>query len=50
MEAAYHSGVRIDEVAARMGRSAMSLYKLLHRIRLALMECTKRVLAEEGLA
>ena len=42
-------GVRIDELAARAGRSAMALYKSLHRIRIALMNCTQQVLAQEEL-
>ncbi len=46
--AAYDRGARIDELATRLGRTAMSLYKTLHRIRLALMECTRRELAREG--
>ncbi len=50
VQAAYAPGARIDELAARSGRSAMALYKTLHRIRLALMECTRRVLAQEGFA
>jgi RNA polymerase sigma-70 factor (ECF subfamily) len=48
--AAYERGARIDDLATRLGRTAMSLYKLLHRIRLSLAECTKRELAREGLA
>lgn len=47
---AYERGARIDELAARMGRTAMSLYKTLHRIRLALIDCTRRELAREGLS
>ena len=50
VEAAYAPGVRMNELAARLGRTSMSLYKALHRIRLALMDCTERVLAREGLA
>lgn len=50
LEAAYAPGVRIDLLAEATGRSAMSLYKALHRIRLALMDCTQRALAREGLA
>lgn len=46
--AAYERGVRIDALAAKMGRSAMSLYKMLHRIRVALFECAQRELAQEG--
>jgi len=45
---AYAPGIRIDELAAGLGRTAMSLYKALHRIRLTLMDCTQRVLARES--
>ena len=47
VEAAYEPGVRMDALAARSGRSAMSLYKSLHRIRIALLDCTRQVLARE---
>jgi RNA polymerase sigma-70 factor (ECF subfamily) len=47
---AYAPGARIGELAERSGRTAMALYKTLHRVRLALAECARRVLAEEGLA
>jgi RNA polymerase sigma-70 factor, ECF subfamily len=50
VRSAYAPGVRIDALAARLGRTAMSLYKSLHRIRLILMECTRRELAKEELA
>ena len=50
LDAAYAPGARIDELAAAAGRSPMSFYKALHRIRLALMDCTHRVLARDGLA
>ncbi|MFM9079817.1 MAG: sigma-70 family RNA polymerase sigma factor [Opitutaceae bacterium] len=50
VHAAYADGARIDRLAAQSGRTAMALYKVLHRIRLALVECTRRVLAREGLA
>jgi RNA polymerase sigma-70 factor (ECF subfamily) len=50
VEAAYAPGVRMDALAARLGRSPMSLYKSLHRIRIALLECTGQVLAREGIA
>ena len=49
LETAYAPGARIDALAAA-GRSSMSFYKALHRIRLALMDCTQRVLAREGLS
>lgn len=47
---AYSPDARIDEIAQGQGRTPMALYKTLHRIRLALVECTQRVLAREGLA
>ena len=50
LDAAYAPGARMDEMAAAAGRSPMSFYKALHRIRIALMDCTQRVLAREGLA
>lgn len=50
VEAAYAPGIRMDALASRLGRTSMSLYKALHRIRLALMDCTERVLTREGLA
>jgi RNA polymerase sigma-70 factor (ECF subfamily) len=45
VEAAYAPGVRIDDLAGSLGRSAMSLYKALHRIRMTLVECTGKSLA-----
>ncbi len=47
--AAYASGARVDALAARLGRSAMAIYKTLHRIRMMLVDCTREVLAREGL-
>jgi RNA polymerase sigma-70 factor (ECF subfamily) len=48
--AAYTKGTRIDELAAERGQTAMSLYKLLHRIRQALLECVRRTIVREELA
>lgn len=48
--AAYAPGVRIDELATRSGRSPMSLYKSLHRIRIALLECTQNMIARENMS
>jgi RNA polymerase sigma-70 factor, ECF subfamily len=45
--AAYTKGTRIDELANRRGQTAMALYKLLHRIRQALMDCVERTRAME---
>lgn len=50
VDEAYAPGVQIDEVAKARGRTPMALYKTLHRIRLALMECVQRTLTREGLA
>ncbi len=50
VEAAYAPGTRMDELAARLGRTAMAVYKSLHRVRMMLIDCTKRELGKEGLA
>lgn len=50
VEAANAPGVRMDELAARIGRTAMAVYKSLHRIRMMLTDCTKRELSKESLA
>jgi RNA polymerase sigma-70 factor (ECF subfamily) len=48
VQAAYAPNTRIDEMANATGRTAMSLYKALHRIRLALAACIERArIAEE---
>jgi len=44
---AYTKGVRMDELAALRGQTPMALYKLLQRIRQALLECVRRALATE---
>jgi RNA polymerase sigma-70 factor (ECF subfamily) len=44
----YGGGATIKEAAQSLGRSATSLYKALDRIRLALLECIERTLAQEG--
>jgi RNA polymerase sigma-70 factor (ECF subfamily) len=44
---AYTKGTRMDELAAERGRTAMSLYKMLHRIRQSLLECVRRTVARE---
>ena len=46
--AAYAKGARIDKIAARRGQTPMSLYKLLHRIRQALLECVTRTVSKEA--
>jgi RNA polymerase sigma-70 factor (ECF subfamily) len=47
VQAAYAPGARIDEIAKATGRTAMSLYKALHRIRLVLAECVEQSRASE---
>jgi RNA polymerase sigma-70 factor (ECF subfamily) len=47
VSAAYASGTRINELAATLRQSVAALYKRLHRIRLALVECTRRQLLKE---
>lgn len=49
VQAAYAPGVKIDQLATQLGRTAMALYKTLHRIRLKLMECTGRMLTSKEL-
>ena len=41
---------RMDDLAVRRGQTPMSLYKLLHRIRIALLDCVENTLAREELA
>lgn len=44
VESAYAPGVRIEALARETGRSAMALYKSLHRVRLLLMQCVRQIL------
>lgn len=48
LDAAYAPGARIDGLANAAGRSAMSLYKSLHRIRMTLLACVEKSRAEDG--
>ncbi len=50
LEAAYAPGVRIDVMAQESGRTAMSIYKALHRIRIVLVDCVRQTMATEGTA
>lgn len=45
---AYTKGTRMDNLATRRGQTPMALYKLLHRIRQALLDCVQRTLAKEN--
>ena len=44
---AYTKGTRIDQLAQRMGRTPMSLYKKLQKIRKTLLECVQQTMAKE---
>jgi RNA polymerase sigma-70 factor (ECF subfamily) len=51
LQEAYSKGTKIDKMAERAGRTPMSLYKALHRIRIALADCVREDLKkQEGLA
>ena len=47
---AYAPGARIEEIAERSGRTIGGFYQWLHRMRLRLLECTRRILAAEGIS
>jgi RNA polymerase sigma-70 factor (ECF subfamily) len=47
---AYATGTRMDELAAQRGQTPMSLYKVLHRIRQALLDCVRREINRQELA
>jgi RNA polymerase sigma-70 factor (ECF subfamily) len=46
VDQAYGPEARIDNLAVKIGVTAMSLYKKLHRIRLLLVNCTRRTLLQ----
>lgn len=46
--AAYSEGARIRDIAKRSQRSIVAFYQWLHRMRVRLMDCTRRVLATEN--
>lgn len=48
--AAYAPGVEIQKLAGSLGRSAMSVYKELHRIRVILMTCAQKTVSIEDRA
>jgi len=47
VESAYSTGVRIDKLAEELGRTPMSLYKALHRIRMGLADCIGEFVTRE---
>jgi RNA polymerase sigma-70 factor (ECF subfamily) len=48
LDAAYAGDRHVHELATDFGGSVDALYKRLHRLRLALMDCTRARLTEEG--
>jgi RNA polymerase sigma-70 factor (ECF subfamily) len=46
----FSRGIALKELAARQGRSANSLYLVMHRIRQRLVECVNATLDEQGWA
>ena len=49
MLAAYSEGALVRDVAKRSGRGIVGFYQWLHRMRLRLLDCTRRVLVAEDL-
>ena len=45
---AYDKDLKIKEIAEREGRTPMSVYKVLHRARMALADCVKETLEAEA--
>ena len=50
LHSAYGPKVKMNDLAAQLGWTPMSLYKKLHRIRMQLMKCMQRELASEKTA
>lgn len=48
LDAAYSGERRVHELAADFGGSIDATYKRLHRLRLALITCTRNLLSQEG--
>lgn len=47
LQRAYDGDTRIDALAAELNRTAMSLYKVLHRLRMKLISCTDNFLRKQ---
>jgi RNA polymerase sigma-70 factor (ECF subfamily) len=47
VEIAYSPGTRIDELADKMGRTPMAVYKSLHRIRMMLADCIRGTMEQK---
>lgn len=50
LERSYQPGVKFHEIAAQAGRSATGFYKVIQRLRAALLACVERRLQTEGAA
>jgi RNA polymerase sigma-70 factor (ECF subfamily) len=50
LERSYHPGARLHEVAAQAGRTAAAFYKVIQRLRAALLDCAQRRLRTEGIS
>ncbi|MEM1223537.1 MAG: sigma-70 family RNA polymerase sigma factor [Verrucomicrobiota bacterium] len=50
LERAYGGDTRIDNIAEEEGRTPMSVYKVLHRLRMKLLECIQQNLNTENFA
>ena len=48
VQEAYDKDLKIKQIAEREGRTPMSVYKVLHRARIALADCIKETLEAEG--
>jgi RNA polymerase sigma-70 factor (ECF subfamily) len=46
----YMPGVQIKDLAAQSGRTVRAFYQWLHRIRVRLIDCTRRTMRAEGLS
>jgi RNA polymerase sigma-70 factor (ECF subfamily) len=47
---AYTKGTRIDQLAKHLGRTPMSLYKKLQKLRKILLECVQQTMAKETIS
>jgi RNA polymerase sigma-70 factor (ECF subfamily) len=50
LERSYHPGARLHEIAAQAGRTAAAFYKVIQRLRAALLDCAQRRLRAEGIS
>jgi DNA-directed RNA polymerase specialized sigma24 family protein len=44
----YFEGIKLAELADRMGMSSVAMRQLLHRVRVLLLECVRRRLSVEN--